>query len=202
MKSGKHCTRPASAALPRRMCPPQGTAADGCRARRAPRRIAQHDSAGTPQDVGRSRPVPQDAWPNAANSAAPGRARKSVLEDLESRQEALGIGVKEILSRARTARTPPWDRVLGSVTELLEVDLEQAALAEIALGRRAQAIVIDDLEPLIEYLNHATVPIAGRVGFVVRRGDPAANESRSERRRVRSADFSKVSSSIRRRCPT
>src|ERR1700722_6531744 len=53
-----------------------------------------------------------------------GRARKSVLEDLESRQEALGIGVKEILSRARTAHTPPWDQVLGSVSELLEVDLE------------------------------------------------------------------------------
>lgn len=98
-----------------------------------------------------------------------GRARKSVLEDLESRQEGLGIGVKEILQRARTAGTSPWDHVLGSVNELLDVDLEQAALAEIALGRRAQAIVIDELEPLIDYLNRATVPIAGRVGFVVRR---------------------------------
>ena len=107
-----------------------------------------------------------------------GRARKSVLEDLESRQEGLGIGVKDILSRARTARTPPWNQVLGSVAELLEVDLEQAALAEIALGRRAQAIVIDDLEPLIEYLNQASVPIAGRVGFVVRRGGSGANKNR------------------------
>ena len=62
-----------------------------------------------------------------------GRARKSVLEDLESRQEGLGIGVKEILSRARTGGTPPWDKVLGSVSELLEVDLEQAAL----VGNRA-----------------------------------------------------------------
>jgi chromosome segregation protein len=105
-----------------------------------------------------------------------GRARKSVLEDLESRQEALGIGVKEILSRARTGGTPPWDKVLGSVTELLEVDLEQAALAEIALGRRAQAIVIDDLAPLVDYLSHATVPIAGRVGFVVRRRDRGATK--------------------------
>jgi chromosome segregation protein len=98
-----------------------------------------------------------------------GRARKSVLEDLESRQEGLGIGVKEILQRARTAGTSPWDHVLGSVNELLDVDLEQAALAEIALGRRAQSIVIDELEPLIDYLNQASVPIAGRVGFVVRR---------------------------------
>ena len=106
-----------------------------------------------------------------------GRARKSVLEDLESRQEGLGIGVKDIVSRARTARTPPWNQVLGSVAELLEVDLEQAALAEIALGRRAQAIVIDDLEPLIEYLNQTSVPIAGRVGFVVRRGGSASKKT-------------------------
>jgi len=106
-----------------------------------------------------------------------GRVRKSVLEDLESRQEGLGIGVKDILSRARTTPTPPWNQVLGSVAELLEVDLEQAALAEIALGRRAQAIVIDDLEPLIEYLNHASVPIAGRVGFVVRRGGSGAQKN-------------------------
>ena len=80
------------------------------------------------------------------------------------------------MSRARTAGTPPWDKVLGSVTELLEVDLEQAALAEIALGRRAQAIVIDDLAPLVDYLSHATVPIAGRVGFVVRRRDRGATK--------------------------
>ena len=105
-----------------------------------------------------------------------GRARKSVLEDLESRQEGLGIGVKEILNRAHTTRTAPWNQILGSVTELFDVDLEQAALAEIALGRRAQAIVIDDLEALVEYLNHAPVPIAGRVGFVVRRGSPLSKQ--------------------------
>ena len=33
-----------------------------------------------------------------------GRARKSVLEDLESRQEGLGIGVKEILQRRTNGR--------------------------------------------------------------------------------------------------
>jgi len=81
------------------------------------------------------------------------------------------------LSRARTAHTAPWDKVLGSVSELLEVDLEQAPLAEIALGRRAQAIVIDDLAPLVDYLHQATVPIAGRVGFVVRRGNHGAKPS-------------------------
>jgi chromosome segregation protein len=120
-----------------------------------------------------------------------GRARKSVLEDLESRQEGLGIGVKEILSRARTAGTSPWNQVLGSVSELLDVDLEQAALAEIALGRRAQAIVIDDLQPLVDYLSRATVPIAGRVGFVVRRG-----AARSKKKTASSAAVSRFLESL------
>ena len=63
-----------------------------------------------------------------------GRARKSVLEDLESRQEGLGIGVKEILSRARTARTSPWNQILGSVADLLEVDLEHAGARRHCVG--------------------------------------------------------------------
>ena len=106
------------------------------------------------------------------------RARKSVLEDLENRQEGLGIGVKDILNRARTARMPPWNQVLGSVAELLDADLEQSALVEIALGQRAQAIVIDDLKPLIEYLSLVSIPIAGRVRFVARTGNMTAAESR------------------------
>jgi chromosome segregation protein len=98
------------------------------------------------------------------------RARKNVLEDLESRQEGLGIGVKDILHRARTARFAPWDEVLGSVAELLEVDLEQAALVEIALGSRAQAIVLNDVRPLLRYLNRSPSQIVGRVEFIARRG--------------------------------
>ncbi len=99
-------------------------------------------------------------------SASAGQARKSVLEDLERRQEGLGIGVKEILSRARTSDYPPWNRILGTVSDLIEVDLEQAALLEVALGGRAQLIVLEDYEPLIDYLNEGACQISGRVGFV------------------------------------
>ena len=94
------------------------------------------------------------------------RARQSVLEDLESRQEGLAIGVREILQRAQTSSHSPWNRIAGSVADLLQVDLEQAALLEVALGTRSQLIVVDDFAPLIDYLNSGTGQISERVGFV------------------------------------
>jgi chromosome segregation protein len=93
-------------------------------------------------------------------------ARKSVLEDLESRQEGLGIGVKDILNRAKTSDFPPWNHVLGSVADLLEVELEEAALLEVALGSRAQLIVMREFDSLKEYLNRGTSQITGRVSFM------------------------------------
>jgi chromosome segregation protein len=102
------------------------------------------------------------------------RARKSVLEDLESRQEGLGIGVREILSRAASTKVAPWNHVIGSVAELFDVDLEWAPLIEIALGRRSEAVVVDDLAPFLDYVSRATVPLSGRVGFI-----PAGRASQS-----------------------
>jgi chromosome segregation protein len=93
-------------------------------------------------------------------------SQQSVLEDLERRQEGLGIGVKEILSRAQTSDYAPWNSILGSVADLLEADLDEAAILEVALGARAQLIVVREMAPLIEYLNSGTSRLSGRVGFV------------------------------------
>ena len=94
------------------------------------------------------------------------QARKSLLEDLELRQEGLGIGVKEILNRARTSSHPPWNTIVGSVADLLDVDLEWAALLEVALGPRAQLIVLREYQSLLDYLAQGTVLLTSRVGFV------------------------------------
>ena len=93
-------------------------------------------------------------------------ARIGVLEDLESRQEGLGIGVKEILSRAHTSRHPPWNSILGSVADLLDTELENAALLEVALGPQSQLVVIRDLNLMMDYLAGGHVVISGRVGFL------------------------------------
>ncbi len=94
------------------------------------------------------------------------QARRAMLEEFERRQEGLGVGVKEILALAKESSGSPWDRVLGHVVELLEVDLENAALLEVALGSRAQLIVLDDGRPLVDYLGRPHTRFGGRVGFL------------------------------------
>lgn len=106
------------------------------------------------------------------------QARLTVLQDLERRQEGLGIGVREILERAATVASPPWSNILGSVGELVDAALDVAPLIEMALGSRTQLIVVDDAGPLIDYLNRGEAHILGRVGFLelpsARRGAPTA----------------------------
>src|SRR5690606_22588504 len=53
-------------------------------------------------------------------------ARIAVLEDLLARGEGVGIGVREILKRARTLGDAPWNRIYGTVADLLDVDLDDA----------------------------------------------------------------------------
>jgi chromosome segregation protein len=93
-------------------------------------------------------------------------ARIQVLEDLERRQEGLGLGVREILRRAAERPERPWNSILGCVGELLDVPLEHAALLEVALGPRAQMLVTTDLQSLVNYLNCRQGLITGRVAFL------------------------------------
>ena len=110
--------------------------------------------------------------------------RQRVLEDLEKRQEGWAIGVKEILNRAKTSGYEPWNSILGTVADLLDVDLHDAALIEVALDQRSQLIVVSELERLIEYLQQGSSRISGRVGFISLKDAelhtfslPAANDS-------------------------
>ena len=93
-------------------------------------------------------------------------ARKTVLEDLEDRQEGFGIGAREILKRAEEGTLEPWSLIRGSIADLLDVDMDNAALLEVALSGRAQLLVIDKMQPLVDYLDSGRCQIAGRVGFV------------------------------------
>ncbi len=109
-------------------------------------------------------------------------ARRAVLEDLEDRQEGFGIGVREILRRADEADSAPWNLICGSVADLLDVDMENAALLEVALSGRAQLLVVTQMKPLIEYLNSGRCRITDRVGFISIENTDVANGDLSELR--------------------
>ena len=109
-------------------------------------------------------------------------ARRAVLEDLEDRQEGFGIGVREILRRADEADSEPWNLICGSVADLLDVDMENAALLEVALSGRAQLLVVTRLKPLIDYLNSGRCRITDRVGFISIENTDEAHRDLSELR--------------------
>ncbi|MCA8987792.1 MAG: AAA family ATPase, partial [Planctomycetaceae bacterium] len=93
-------------------------------------------------------------------------ARLGLLKDMEERQLGLSIGVQEILDRSRRSPLPPWKHVLGVVVDFFECDLEYAPLIEIALGHDAQAIVVDRISPIAEYLDRQSIPFEGRLSFL------------------------------------
>lgn len=93
-------------------------------------------------------------------------ARLNVLQDLERKQEGIGLGVREILRRAETLNDPPWSNIMGTVGDLLDTALETAPLVELALGDRTQILVVDDLRPLLDYLNRGEGHLLDRVGFI------------------------------------
>src|SRR5690606_34686939 len=68
-------------------------------------------------------------------------ARRQLLEDLEARNEGLNVGVREILQLAATSNQPPWSLIRGNVGDLLQAELDDAPLLEVALGSRVQLLV-------------------------------------------------------------
>jgi chromosome segregation protein len=94
------------------------------------------------------------------------RERIAVLSELESRLEGLDGGVQEILRIAREAPTQHLGDVRGVIADLFHVDVDSAPLVEVALGERAQYIVVASTTPLIEWLHAQPLKVAGRVGFL------------------------------------
>ncbi len=94
-------------------------------------------------------------------------ARIGVLADMHEKGEGFGIGVREILRRARSLGEAPWNRIYGTVADVLDVELDDAPLLEVALGERAQFIVVEDFEVLIPYLERSSAKTfgPGRLSF-------------------------------------
>jgi chromosome segregation protein len=101
------------------------------------------------------------------------RERIAVLSELEHRLEGLDGGVQELLRRAQDA-AGELGEVLGIVADLFHVDVDTAPLLEVALGERAQFIVLASTERLLERLARQPLGAVGRVGFLRLDTRPAA----------------------------
>ncbi|MEX0642919.1 MAG: chromosome segregation protein SMC [Pirellulales bacterium] len=94
------------------------------------------------------------------------RERIAVLSELEVRLEGLDGGVQQVLKLARDAPDGPFGEVCGVVADLFHVDVDSAPLIEVALGERAQFIVLPTGERLLEHLKIEPLKIGGRIGFL------------------------------------
>jgi chromosome segregation protein len=94
------------------------------------------------------------------------RERISVLSDLEQRLEGIDGGVQKVLELAHSGITGPYGDVRGVVADLFHVDLDSAPLLEMALGERAQFVVVASAEPLFDSLERKAFASGGRVGFL------------------------------------
>ncbi|HYO26424.1 MAG TPA: chromosome segregation protein SMC [Lacipirellulaceae bacterium] len=92
--------------------------------------------------------------------------RTAVLEELESRLDGLAAGAKEVLRRARDEPEGPFRSVRGVVADLLHVDADTAPLVEIALGERANYLVIDETKTLAAALAAEPSSWPGRTTFL------------------------------------
>jgi chromosome segregation protein len=100
-------------------------------------------------------------------------ARSLVLSELESKQAGLAVGLKEILKRARTVSTAPWNTIKGLVADMMEIDFLHAAVVEVALAERAHWIVTSDVVGLVDHLIDHQPDLSERIGFLDLVGTPA-----------------------------
>ena len=94
------------------------------------------------------------------------RERTVVLEELERRLEGLTSGAKEVLRRARDEPDGPFRNVCGVVADLLHVDADSAPLVEIALGERANYLVVTETKSLAPALVGEPASWPGRTSFL------------------------------------
>jgi chromosome segregation protein len=92
------------------------------------------------------------------------RERANVLEELERQLDGLSAGTKEVLRLARAEPHGPFGQIRGIVADLLHVDADTAPLVEIALGERANCLVIERVDPRMIAMTESDWP--GRTSFL------------------------------------
>ena len=74
--------------------------------------------------------------------------------------------MKEVLAHAKANPAGPFGAVRGMLADLLQVDLQTATFIEVALGERAQHLVLAESSDNRNLLAAAERSFAGRVGFL------------------------------------
>jgi chromosome segregation protein len=93
-------------------------------------------------------------------------SRIDILEGLERSHEGLGSGVREVFALVGQPDPGPWKTVLGMVADVLTVSRDYAPIIDLALGERAQRLIVRDQAVLQDALRQRSTPFTSRVGFL------------------------------------
>jgi chromosome segregation protein len=92
--------------------------------------------------------------------------RRSVLWELQRRQENLGVGAKKILALAKDEALRPLHNVLGVVAELFQVHVRAAPVLEAALGEVASWLVMRADPQTLDWLIENSPRLPGRASLL------------------------------------
>ena len=91
--------------------------------------------------------------------------RAQVIEELEKSLEGINAGAKELLRYAKSGKKGPTSDVVGLVADLVSVNVQHAAIVDVALGEIAQFVVVDG-EDLVNQIADQRIKLGGRVGLI------------------------------------
>lgn len=91
--------------------------------------------------------------------------RAEVIEELEKSLEGINAGAKELLQEAKLNPTGPMGDVIGLVADLVSVNVQHAAIVDVALGELAQFVVVDG-RLLTNEIADEKLKLNGRVGLI------------------------------------
>lgn len=88
--------------------------------------------------------------------------RAEVIQELENRLEGVDSGARDLIERSRKKADSSLREVVGLVADIIKVNVQHAELVDIALGSRAQALMVDGNE-LVADLASGRLKPNGRV---------------------------------------
>ena len=91
--------------------------------------------------------------------------RAELIEELESQQAGVDAGVKNLIKKSQESSPGIYQGVVGLVADLVKVNVEHAKLIDLALGDRAQHVVVKD-EAIAKAVAASQIRLNGRVGLV------------------------------------
>ena len=113
------------------------------------------------------------AWNDAKSNLANLQQRHSemggrvaTLKGIQERHEGLSPGVCYLLTEAKRQTQSLFRDIYGLVADLIQVEVKATSVIEVALGERAQYLVVAPHSPLREALRKNPQGLPGRVGFL------------------------------------